>query len=105
MLSLIRTLVDITLLRKGPEDIPYSWVLLHMCIALWMLALLATAALITNFDATDAWVSLASAIVGAIFTGTQATKMRALLDGDGTSNTICILDVNSENAVPWASWS
>ncbi len=66
MLPLIRTLVDITLLRKGPEDIPYSWVLLHMCIALWMLALLATAALITNFDATDAWVSLASAIVGAI---------------------------------------
>ena len=64
LLPLIRTLVDITLLRKGPEAIPNSWVLLYMSVGLWLLALLATVGLIANFDASNAWVGLGSGIVG-----------------------------------------
>ena len=65
MLPLIRTLVDITLLRQGPEAIPNSWILLWMCIGLWISALFATLALLGNFGATDAWISLASGVFAA----------------------------------------
>jgi len=38
VLPLIRTLFDIVLLRKGPEDIPRSAILLLMSLGLWLLA-------------------------------------------------------------------
>lgn len=66
LLPLIRTLVDITLLRKGPEAIPNSWILLYMSIGFWMLALLSTIALIANYGADDAWISIGSAILAAV---------------------------------------
>lgn len=64
LLPLIRTLVDITLLRRGPDAIPNSWVVLYMSLGLWVATLLATVAMIEQFDARDAWVGLGSGIVG-----------------------------------------
>ncbi len=64
LLPLIRTLVDITLLRKGPEAIPNAWVLLYMSFGLWIATLLGTVGLIEQFDANNAWVGLGSGIVG-----------------------------------------
>ncbi len=66
MLPLIRTLVDICLLRRGPEDIPASWILLYMSMALWLLAMFMTLGLLANYGANEAWLSVGSAIVGAI---------------------------------------
>ncbi len=66
LLPLIRTLVDITLLRKGPEAIPNSWILLYMSIGFWMLALVSTVALIANYGADDAWISISSAALAAV---------------------------------------
>ena len=44
VLPLIRTLLDITLLKKGPDALPRSWIVLYLTIGLWLLALLVTAA-------------------------------------------------------------
>jgi len=64
VLPLIRTLFDITLLKKGPEDIPRSWIVLYLCAGLWVLALLAMTALLQNFSASEAWVAVASWVLG-----------------------------------------
>ncbi len=64
MLPLIRTLFDITLLRKGPEDIPRSWLLLYITVALWLFAILAAAALIENFDGRDVLIAVVSFLIG-----------------------------------------
>lgn len=41
MLALFQTLFDIIRLRKGPDAIPYSWLLCLLALTLWMLAGLA----------------------------------------------------------------
>ncbi len=64
MLPLIRTLFDITLLRKGPEDIPRSLLLLYITAALWLFAIFAAAALIENFDVRDVWIAIVSFLIG-----------------------------------------
>ena len=64
MQKLLQTLFDITLLRRGPEDIPHSWIVLYLCTGLWLTALFATMLMLQNFAANDAWVSLGSAVVG-----------------------------------------
>lgn len=66
MLPLIRVLFDITLLRNGPEDIPRSWLMLYMCVGLWVLGLVVTTVLIQNFNTAEAWVGLASWVLGLI---------------------------------------
>ena len=48
LLPFLRTLLDIALLRKGPEHIPRSVVMLLMAIVLWLFARLATLALISG---------------------------------------------------------
>lgn len=63
MRPLIRVLFDITLLRKGPEDIPYSWLLLNFCVGFWLIALGATTVMIQGFNALDAWIAIASAFI------------------------------------------
>ncbi len=66
MLPLIRILFDIIVLRKGPEDIPHSWLVLYMCVAFWVLGLLAMTILIQNFNSYEAWVGLASWVLGLV---------------------------------------
>ena len=45
LLPLLRTLFDITLLRKGPDNIPSSMILLLLAIGLWLFSSLAVLAL------------------------------------------------------------
>ena len=48
LLPFLKTLFDIAFLRKGPEHIPRSVVMLVMAILLWLFARLATLALISS---------------------------------------------------------
>lgn len=64
MLPFIRTLFDIALLRKGPEDIPRSWLLLYLSAALWLFAILTAAVLIESFDVRDVWIAVVSLLIG-----------------------------------------
>ena len=50
MLPLIRTLFEIVLLRKGPEDLPRYWFLLVLIVALWLISALSVLALIERFE-------------------------------------------------------
>jgi hypothetical protein len=53
VLPLIRTLFDVALLRKGPESIPRSGILLLMSLALWALAAFSFSSLIENAGGAD----------------------------------------------------
>ena len=66
MLPLIRTLFDITLLRKGPEAIPRAWFLLVPIIGLWSFAVLAAVALIDQYDESIVALDAMSAVVGVL---------------------------------------
>ena len=66
MLPLIRTLFDIVLLRKGPEAIPRSGVLLVLIVGLWVFSSLAALALISRFDESDFFLGLFSGMVGIL---------------------------------------
>lgn len=66
MLPLIRTLFDIVLLRKGPEDIPRSTVLLGLILGLWLFSSLSALALINQFDESDFFMGLFSGLVGIV---------------------------------------
>ena len=59
VLPLIRTLFDIVLLRKGPDAIPRSGLLLVMAVGLWLFSSLAGLALIGRFDESDSACSAA----------------------------------------------
>jgi hypothetical protein len=66
LLPLIQTLFQITLLRKGPQDLPRSGVLLLLAILLWLLAVLCQVALIQSIDEMDFVLELFSALIGVI---------------------------------------
>jgi hypothetical protein len=66
VLPLIRTLFDIVLLRKGPEDIPRSWFLFVLILALWLLSALAALALIEQFDESDFFLGFFSGTIGIL---------------------------------------
>ncbi len=66
MLPLIRTLFEIVLLRKGPEAIPRSGVLLVLVVGLWVFSSLAVLALISRFDESDFFLGLFSGMVGVL---------------------------------------
>lgn len=66
MLPLIRRLFDIVLLRKGPEDLPRSWFLFALILALWLFSGLASLALIKQIDESDFLLGLFSGAVGVI---------------------------------------
>lgn len=64
LLPLIRTLLEIVLLRKGPENLPASGMLLVLAVLLSLLSSLAALALIDRFDEDDFFLGLFSGIVG-----------------------------------------
>ena len=66
MLPLIKTLFDVVLLRKGPEDLPRSWFLFAVIVALWVFSGLASLALIKPIDESDFLLGLFSGAVGII---------------------------------------
>ena len=66
LLPLLRTLFDITLLRKGPDNIPSSMILLLLAIGLWLFSSLAVLALIEQYDERDFIVGLYTALAGVV---------------------------------------
>jgi hypothetical protein len=66
VLPLIRTLFEIVLLRKGPDAIPRSAVLLALIVGLWLFSSLAALALINQFDESDFFLGLFSGMVGVL---------------------------------------
>ena len=77
MFALTRTLLDITLLAKGPEEIPRSWILLYMSIGIWLFALFAMMALL-GVSLQIAWANIASATLGLICYGVVLATMGVL---------------------------
>ena len=63
LLPFLRTLFDIALLRKGPEHIPRSGVLLLMAIVLWLFAILSQLAIIEQFTESDFALEIFSAFI------------------------------------------
>ncbi|MDJ0813369.1 MAG: hypothetical protein QNJ23_06555 [Woeseiaceae bacterium] len=66
MLPLLRTLFDITLLRKGPDAIPASWILVLLVIGLWLFSSLTVLSLIEQFDERDFVIGLYTALAGIV---------------------------------------
>ena len=66
MQALIRTLFDILTIRKGPDSIPYSWLLLYAAVLLWFVPLLTASALVPNFRGAVVAVAVASWIVSLV---------------------------------------
>lgn len=58
--------MEIVLLRKGPDSIPRSAVLLIMIVLLWLFSSLAVLALIEQFDESDFLLGLFTALVGIL---------------------------------------
>ena len=71
MLALFLTLFDIIRLRKGPEAIPYSWVLCLVVLTLWLLAGFAIALSTERIDDQD--------FLNSTFTGVVALACYAAI--------------------------
>jgi len=66
VLPLIKTLFEIVLLRKGPDAIPRSGILVVLIVGLWLLSSLAALALINRFDESDFFLGLFSGMIGVL---------------------------------------
>lgn len=66
LLPFIQTLFEIAVLRKGPQHIPRSNILLTLAVLLWLLAVLCQVAVIRSIDESDFVMELFSALVGVI---------------------------------------
>ncbi len=66
LLPLLQTLFDIALLRKGPEHIPRSVVMLVMAIVFWLLVRLAMLVFDEGFDEYSFIIELFSAFLAAV---------------------------------------
>lgn len=85
MQTLIRTLFDILTLRKGPDAIPHSPLLLAITVVLWFLPLLFGSQLLAALDAqailrvTASWfVSLACYVLVFVLAGRSARLLQAM---------------------------
>jgi hypothetical protein len=58
--AFIKTLFAILTIRKGPDAIPHSWLLLNAATAMWFLPLLVAALLVPGFGGWAVAVSVAS---------------------------------------------
>lgn len=66
MLPLLHTLFDISFLRKGPEDLPHSWVVLYLCVGLWSASLLCLTVLLQNVTSRDAVIGIVSWLLSLV---------------------------------------
>ena len=60
MQAFIKTLFDILVLRKGPDAIPYSWLLLNAATVMWFMPLLIAAVVVPGFGGAAVLASVAS---------------------------------------------
>jgi len=67
VLTLFKTLVQIILLRKGPEYIPHSTVLLVIVVALWLLVGVVDVMVVEAYTSSDLLMDMVLALVGLGF--------------------------------------
>ncbi|MDA0705449.1 MAG: hypothetical protein O2907_10880 [Proteobacteria bacterium] len=66
LLLFVKTLFDIAMLRKGPQHIPRSGILLLLAILLWVVAVLAALVLIDRFDEPDVVLEFFSVLIAVV---------------------------------------
>lgn len=59
MQAFIKTLFEIVTIRKGPDAIPHSWLLLNVATAMWFLPLFIATAVVPGFGGAAVAVSVA----------------------------------------------
>ena len=64
MLALLQTLFDIIRLRKGPDAIPYSWLVCLIVLSLWLFAGLVMSAVFVEMDDRDFLLGTFTGVVG-----------------------------------------
>lgn len=64
MLALLRTLFDIVRLRKGPDAIPYSWLVCFIALLLWLFAGLSTTMATPGMNDDDFLYGTFTGVVG-----------------------------------------
>lgn len=64
MLALLQTLFDIIRLRKGPDSIPYSWLVFVLVAALWLIAGLATTTMTEELNERDFLMGIVTGFAG-----------------------------------------
>lgn len=64
VLPLLRTLLDIVLLRKGPESIPRSSILFALIVGFWLVSSLSVLSLIEQYDEQDFVIGVFTALIG-----------------------------------------
>jgi hypothetical protein len=57
--AFIKTLFEIVTIRKGPDAVPHSWLLLNVATAMWFLPLLIAAVVVPGFGGVAVAVSVA----------------------------------------------
>jgi len=57
--AFIKTLFEILIIRKGPDEIPHSWLLLKVATAMWFLPLFIAAVVVPGFGGAAVAVSVA----------------------------------------------
>lgn len=53
MLTLLKTLFEITILRKGPDALPAAWLVFYVTVLLWFSGIVLMAAVIPGLKASD----------------------------------------------------
>ena len=66
MQALIKTLLDIVLIRKGPDALPSSWLLLYAAMFLWFVPLIAATLLIPDYTAYNAMLEFAGQLISLL---------------------------------------
>lgn len=67
MVALLQTLLDIIRLRKGPDAIPYSWILCLLTLTLWLFSGLSMMLLSEGLDDQDFLVGTFTGVVALAF--------------------------------------
>lgn len=70
VLTLFRTFAEMILLRKGPEDLPRSWVLFIIVLFIWIVVGFAAVAVIESYESAGLLIDMVLAIIGlALYAG------------------------------------
>ncbi|MBU2678283.1 MAG: hypothetical protein KJP16_14535 [Gammaproteobacteria bacterium] len=100
VLALFETLFDIVRLRKGPDAIPHSTVLLVIIVALWLLAGLVMMLLTAELDEKDFVVGTITGVAGllcytavVVLSGKSARLMQAVMALLGCSALLSLMFV------------
>lgn len=53
MLTLLKTFLDIAILRKGPDALPAAWLVLYVAVALWLAGIIVMALIVPGLGIAD----------------------------------------------------